>query len=101
MSWGVVCRSVWKSHESARKRTRDVVHGFAKRRVGPGWSRICKVWGGKDEAGQGFCGLRIAAWGLRVQGVGDPAHKRDQCPLVDPPQGRGSGLRRILMGKEK
>src|ERR1017187_1308831 len=57
-----------------------------KKRAGAGWSRICKVVGGKDEAGQGFGGLGLGGrW---------PGHKGAAAPLWIPRQAgrRGPGL---------
>jgi hypothetical protein len=51
--------------------------------VGPDWSRICKVRGRKDEAGQGFYGLRLGG-GFRPL----PGAQEGQSPLANPPQGK-------------
>jgi hypothetical protein len=54
-----------------------VGRGFVKRRARPGRSRICKVWGEKVEAGQGFGGLGF-------EGRRAPARKRASAPLRIP-----------------
>src|ERR1017187_1169579 len=43
-------------------------NGFARWRAGAGWSRICKVVGGKDEAGGGLGGLEIGRAACRERG---------------------------------
>jgi hypothetical protein len=60
-----------KDIDENEKRIRGALkskRGFAKRRMRPGWSRICKMQEGKDEARQGLCGLRL-------RGLPDPVHK--------------------------
>ena len=53
--------------------------------MGSGWSRICKVQEGKDEAGQGFYGLRLKG---NARG---PGEQEGQDPLVYPPQAGAGG----------
>jgi hypothetical protein len=50
-----------------------------KRRAGAGWSRICKVFGGKDEERQWFRGLGLEGLIPGTQGA--------VAPVVYPPSG--------------
>ena len=68
-----ICKKASVRRGSAVAKVMADGHGFAKRRVGPDWSRICKVRGGKNEACQGFCGLGLKAC--------SPARKRGAAPL--------------------